>query len=157
MIAMLKRSGRLPLGVEVFAVLLLGLSSCTRATDNESVTPPETPHLAAESSTVPGVAASVAPGDPRGNLVPRRHPEAAIREYEGEAFIVLPNRHEYKILNEVGTRIWALIDGERTAEQIARIIASEYEVSREVALSDILEFLQELRAAGLLADAQPGK
>jgi hypothetical protein len=90
-------------------------------------------------------------------MLPRRIPQAAFREYEGEAFIVLPSHNEYKILNTVGTRIWSLLDGKHTSEQIARIVSSEFEVSEDQALSDILDFLDELRAAGMLAGDEPTK
>ena len=88
---------------------------------------------------------------------PRKHPHAASRVYEEEAFIVLPQFHEYKILNKVGTRVWDLIDGTRTEGDIAKIIAAEYEVSVETALEDVTSFLRDLRTNGMLADGEAGK
>ena len=82
---------------------------------------------------------------------PTKHPHAASRVYEGEAFIVLPQFHEYKILNQVGTRIWDLIDGLKTEGDIARIIAGEYEVTLETAMADVTSFLADLKANGMLA------
>lgn len=67
-----------------------------------------------------------------------------------EAVLVLPALGQIKVLNEVGMRVWDLLDGSRSAAQIADVICSEYEVGPEQALSDVLVFLTELRAKGLL-------
>jgi hypothetical protein len=82
---------------------------------------------------------------------PQRNPHAAARVYEGEAFIVIPQTSQYKILNSTGSRIWDLIDGKRSRDDIAGIIADEYEVSREEALRDVSAFLEELKDNGMLA------
>jgi uncharacterized lipoprotein YajG len=72
--------------------------------------------------------------------------------YEGEAFVILPETSEYKILNGVGSRVWELVDGVRTQEEIARVISAEYDVALETALADVKEFLEELRANNMLAN-----
>lgn len=94
---------------------------------------------------------------PNGGVAPRRNPHAASRMYEGEAFIVIPQSHEYKILNSVGSRVWELIDGARTTDEIARMIASEYDVSYETALGDVSAFLSDLQANGMLAGGETGR
>jgi coenzyme PQQ synthesis protein D (PqqD) len=88
---------------------------------------------------------------------PRKNPHAASRVYDGEAFIVVPQSHEYKILNAVGSRVWDLIDGRRSPGDIAEIIASEYDVSMDMALSDVREFLADLQANGMLSGGEAGK
>ena len=88
---------------------------------------------------------------------PRKHPDSASRVYDGEAFIVLPQSHQYKILNEVGTRVWELIDGTRTPDDMAQLIANEFEISVEEALKDVGDFINDLRANGMLADSETGK
>ena len=47
-------------------------------------------------------------------------------------------------LNDVGSFIWHLIDGERSAHAIAEAVSAEYDVSPEVALRDVTEFLDRL-------------
>ncbi len=64
--------------------------------------------------------------------------------------------------NEVATRVWELIDGQRTVGDIVAVVTDEYEVEPAVAEADILAFLDELlqkdlikrlsRRAGLVAD-----
>ena len=84
-------------------------------------------------------------------IVPVKHPDAAARIYDEEAFIVLPHKGQYKILNGVGTRVWALIDGSRSAGDIATLIADEYETTFESALTDVGDFLKDLESNGMLA------
>ena len=87
----------------------------------------------------------------------RRHPHVASRVYDGEALVVTPQNSKKHILTEVGTRVWDLIDGEHTLEQIAVIIAKEYEVTPEDALGDVRDFVVVLEANGMLADNDTGK
>ena len=82
---------------------------------------------------------------------PQKNPHAAARVYEGEAFIVIPQTSQYKILNATGSRIWELIDGNRSSDVIAGIIADEYDVSPEQAMNDVLSFLEDLKMNGMLA------
>jgi hypothetical protein len=49
-------------------------------------------------------------------------------------------------LNEVGARIYELIDGERTVGTISGTIVEEFEVSRAQAETDVNEFLEKLTA-----------
>lgn len=52
--------------------------------------------------------------------------------------------------NEVGTRIWELIDGRTPISRIVEIITNEYEITAEEAERDVIEFLGSLEAAGLI-------
>lgn len=53
-------------------------------------------------------------------------------------------------MNEVGSRIWELIDGEKNLSEIIDIILNEFEVSPEVAEKDIIEFINELEHIGAI-------
>lgn len=66
------------------------------------------------------------------------------RDLEKEAVLVMPGKGEVKVLNEVGARIWALIDGERSARDIAATLGSEYDVDLDTAQADTLVFLSDL-------------
>lgn len=84
-------------------------------------------------------------------LIPKRNPDAAFRVIDGEAIVVLPERGEVKVLNVVGSRIWELMDGESTVDQISKKICKEYEVNEKEALTDISDFLAQLNNNGMLA------
>jgi coenzyme PQQ synthesis protein D (PqqD) len=81
----------------------------------------------------------------------RKHPDAAARNYDGEAFIVVPGLGEYNILNPIGTRVWDLIDGQRGVTDIARVISDEFEVTAETAEADVRSFVEDLRKHQMLA------
>ena len=53
-------------------------------------------------------------------------------------------------LNEVGTTIWQLIDGQTSGGEILEVICKEYEVAPEDAKIDVVEFLSSLEEAGLI-------
>jgi len=60
-------------------------------------------------------------------------------------------------LNEIGSRIWQLLDGRTTVAQIAQVIAQEYEVTDAEAAEDALALLDGLIAAGLVRPVGEGE
>jgi hypothetical protein len=52
-------------------------------------------------------------------------------------------------LNEVGSFIWHLVDGRRSALAIAEAVSTEYDVTLEQAARDVDELLTALEAKGL--------
>ena len=82
------------------------------------------------------------------NKYPAPHPQVAARVVDGSAVIVLADSGTVTVLNEVGTRVWELIDGRLSVGAIARMIESEYDVSLDQAARDVQELIQQL------ADAQ---
>jgi hypothetical protein len=86
------------------------------------------------------------------NLDSRPTPNAAVqgRQLENEAVLVLPDKGEVKVLNEVGARIWQLVDGRRSVREIAAAVCAEYPVTQPVAEADTLEFVAQLAAKGLI-------
>jgi Coenzyme PQQ synthesis protein D (PqqD) len=51
-------------------------------------------------------------------------------------------------LNEVGARVWELLDGERSLMQIIECIIDEFEVCSNNAETDVAEFVQTLEQVG---------
>jgi hypothetical protein len=78
-------------------------------------------------------------------LVLSRHPHAVFREYDGETVVLVPSAEtEAQVLNEVGGRVWELVDGRRDVASIVAAVAEEFEVSREEAAADVRSFLGDL-------------
>lgn len=73
-------------------------------------------------------------------------PEATVvaRILDEEAVLVLPVKGQVKVLNEVGARIWSLLDGSRSVGEIIEIICSEYAVAADQATEDVLSFVINL-------------
>lgn len=80
--------------------------------------------------------------------VPNRQVQG--RQLDNEAVLVLPDKGQVKVLNEVGAAIWALMDGTRTVRQIAAQIAAEYGQPPAVVEADALDFARELVAKGVI-------
>jgi len=89
--------------------------------------------------------------DPEGSHPPRRHPTAGFRIFDGEATIVLPDGSYIKVLNEVGSRVWELINGQRSLEEVVDVICEEFEIGRTEADRDVREFLAALEEHRMLA------
>jgi hypothetical protein len=88
------------------------------------------------------------------NLVLCKHPHAVFRDYDGETVVLLPSAEtEAQVLNEVGGRIWVLVDGRRDVAAIVSRVADEFDVSPEQASEDVRAFLADLLDRGLLRTA----
>jgi hypothetical protein len=83
----------------------------------------------------------------------RRSPGAAYRIYDGEGVIVQAETMEVRVVNPTGARVWELVDGQRTVEEVVELICREFDASREDAERDVLEFLDRLEACGLVQRA----
>ncbi len=68
----------------------------------------------------------------------------------GEIVILNLQSGVYHGLNEVGARIWNLIQEPKIVKNIKKMLLTEYEIEPEVCNSDILELLHVLRASGLI-------
>jgi hypothetical protein len=89
----------------------------------------------------------------RGHLEdrPRRKPGSAFRAVGDEGgLVVLPERNQVKVLNPLGSRIFSLLDGDHTRQDIVTILCDEFEVSAEQAEEDLDLYLRDLDAEGML-------
>jgi hypothetical protein len=92
------------------------------------------------------------------SLVLRPSPEVVARDIAGEHLLV-PVRNGASQMdfiftaNEVGSRVYRLLDGRRDVGAIARVISQEFEVDEERARADVLDFLGALFEAGLARPA----
>lgn len=82
--------------------------------------------------------------------IPSHSPDVVERVVRGEAILVLAEQSKLKVLNDLGTRIWELVDGQQSVRQIADRLCQEYEVDPAQAEGDTLDFLAELLGRGLL-------
>jgi pyrroloquinoline quinone biosynthesis protein D len=88
--------------------------------------------------------------DETARKVPCRRSGAGFRVVDGQGVIAIPETRDVHLVNEVATRIWELIDGKRTAVEIAAVIHDEFDVSADTARSDVEEFLGVLESKGML-------
>lgn len=72
------------------------------------------------------------------------------RIIEGEALLVDVDKGEVIHLNPVGAEIWNLIEGKKSVSDIVVHIYNTFEVDKETAKKDTLEFLERLIEKGLI-------
>jgi len=85
--------------------------------------------------------------------LPRRHPDCAYKAIGDDGgLVVLSGRGEVKVLNPVGVKIYSLLDGKRTIDEIVAAVTDEFEVSESSARRDVDAFLGELAVHGMLAE-----
>ena len=53
-------------------------------------------------------------------------------------------------LNEVGSRVWTLLEAPQSVQEIAAALCEEYDVPQEQLTRDLVELLDELQASGLV-------
>ena len=78
------------------------------------------------------------------------------RAITGETIIVPVHGHVGDLdsiytLNEVGSSVWGLLDGETSVSQIIDTISGEYEVTRAETEADIIELIGSMEEAGLIS------
>jgi hypothetical protein len=91
----------------------------------------------------------------------RPSPDVVARRVAGE-YLLVPVRSGAAQMdfiftaNDIGSRIFQLLDGRRDARDIARLVSEEFDVDEPQALADVVRFLEELLATGLVAEPDPG-
>ena len=76
--------------------------------------------------------------------IPMLHPDVVWRTMDDGAVLVKPQAGRVRVLNEVGTTIWQLMDGKRDLAQIEATLVEKYDVGPEQAKNDLRKFLREL-------------
>jgi hypothetical protein len=73
---------------------------------------------------------------------------------EHEVVLVLYEQGIAQVLNEVGTCIWRMADGQHSVREIAAAICASYEVDIAQAETDTLAFVEELLNRNILLLAE---
>jgi len=77
-------------------------------------------------------------------------PEVLFLEVSGEIVLLDLASESYFGLDEIGARIWALLNEEKSVGQIVEVLLEEYEVDRARLEGDVNELLENLLEAGLI-------
>ncbi len=87
--------------------------------------------------------------------IPPGAPLAAARgvlstTFDGEVVLLNQTDGVYYGLQDVGARVWALIEGARTFDAIRHAVSTEYEVDADECQRDLAAFIDDLIARGLV-------
>ena len=92
----------------------------------------------------------------KAGAVPRKNPSTAGRTIDGQAVITVADDAHVSILNDVGTRVWNLVDGKRSVEGIIADVRGQLEREGYESLpadlaADVEEFLLDMSRRGMLS------
>ena len=76
--------------------------------------------------------------------------DVVFRELQGEAVILSLESSTYFGLDPIGTRIWQLCAERRSLRAVWEAMQDEFEASADALRSDLLTFIDELSANGLV-------
>ncbi len=82
--------------------------------------------------------------------VPRPTRAAAWKDVAGEMVVVDVQGGMVRGLNPTGGQVWSLLDGRRTAAQIANRVAELFHQPESQVLPDVLKFLTRLHELGMI-------
>lgn len=80
----------------------------------------------------------------------RNHEEVLFQEVSGEAVLLDLASESYFGLDPVGTRIWALLNEDKSMGQVLDALLEEYEVDPGTLEADLEELLDKMLEAGLI-------
>jgi hypothetical protein len=82
----------------------------------------------------------------------QKNPALAWREIDDETVIISPQDNVMHELNDTGSFLWKNIDGKKSAAKLAELLAANYEVTPNTALSDTQALLEELSSRKLVVN-----
>ena len=71
-------------------------------------------------------------------------------DLDGEKVRMNLDKGQYFMMNEVGSRIWELIEGNTPIVNIIETLTNEYDVDEETCENTVMEFLGRLKNADLI-------
>ncbi len=77
-------------------------------------------------------------------------PDVIYQELDGEMVLLDIKSGEYFGIDEIGSRIWALIEQGKNVEGVKEALLQEYDVDDETCGRQVGAFIEELQGAGLL-------
>jgi hypothetical protein len=78
-------------------------------------------------------------------------PEVLFQEVSGETVLLDLSSENYFGLDEIGTRIWEMLNGGASVGEVVDALLEEYDTDRKVLECDVAELLEKLAEAGLIS------
>jgi len=84
------------------------------------------------------------------------HPDKLSSTLGDEEVVLCLHSGTYYGLNEVGTRIWALLSSPQTLDELCSILETEYDVDRQTLQADTARLLSQMEDEGLIRVHEDG-
>lgn len=81
---------------------------------------------------------------------PKRGEQVIAQKASNDLLLFNMDDGNYYSLNEIGSRIWELCDGNHSVSQLVAALAAEYDASDEVLEKDVAELLENLQSGKLI-------
>lgn len=82
---------------------------------------------------------------------PQHAEHVVARTLDDETVLLNLHTEEYYSLDDVGSHIWQLVDGNRTVAQIVDAVVAEYAADHAQVTTDTCDLLDELAREGLIS------
>jgi len=78
--------------------------------------------------------------------------DVLFQELQGEAVLLNLKTGVYLGLNQIGTRIWQLLQEDGALSRVLEVMLQEYDVTPEKLAQDLLNLVAQMEQQGLLAE-----
>ena len=85
----------------------------------------------------------------------RRNDEIIFTDLDDTVVMMDADKGTYFELDPVGTRIWALLETERSVAEVCEVLLAAYDVPREDCRRDVLAFLERAEELGIVEARAP--
>ncbi|MCF8346876.1 MAG: PqqD family peptide modification chaperone [Bacteroidales bacterium] len=82
--------------------------------------------------------------------VVQRDPEQEFSAIDGEVVMLSLKTGEYYALNSVASRIWEIMEKQKTVKELTEQLMEEYDVDPDTCVTDTLECLNDFQQKSLL-------
>ena len=80
--------------------------------------------------------------------------DVLFQELQGEAVLLNLKTGVYLGLNQIGTRIWQLLQEDGALNRVMEVMLQEYDVTQEKLSQDLLDLVGQMEKQGLLVEAK---
>jgi hypothetical protein len=84
----------------------------------------------------------------------RRSSDVTYQIVAEEAILIRMQTGTYFSLNQIGTEFWNMLDGIRTVQQLAGVVADKYAVEEPRVIADFLELANKMKTDNLVEIVQ---
>lgn len=89
------------------------------------------------------------------SFAPRRRPNVAAVELDGEAVLYDEDSGAMHLLDPIATIVWKCFDGSANLEDLSFELAAAFDADEDVILADVLALARQLGRQGLLEGVEP--